>query len=179
MFERLKRRAVYESDWVNLYVDTVRLPSGKVIESYHQLEYPFESVSIICKDTKDRICMIKSLRYTSKKADFQEWEVPAGGIDAGETPIQTACREFREETGLQLENCQLVHSYNPHNSISNKIIHIVFAQLQDTQSTGFDIDEVLQVHWLTIPEIKELIASGQINCGVSEHALLRYLLDSS
>jgi len=31
------------------------------------------------------------------------WDLPKGGIDAGETPIQAALRETREECGLRLE----------------------------------------------------------------------------
>jgi len=30
------------------------------------------------------------------------WDLPKGGIDAGESPLQAALRETREETGLQL-----------------------------------------------------------------------------
>jgi 8-oxo-dGTP pyrophosphatase MutT (NUDIX family) len=31
------------------------------------------------------------------------WDLPKGGIDSGESPIQAALRETREETGLQLD----------------------------------------------------------------------------
>jgi 8-oxo-dGTP pyrophosphatase MutT (NUDIX family) len=35
------------------------------------------------------------------------WDLPKGGIDAGETPREAALRETREETGLQLDAEQL------------------------------------------------------------------------
>ena len=31
------------------------------------------------------------------------WDLPKGGIDVGETPMQAALRETREESGLRLE----------------------------------------------------------------------------
>lgn len=45
--ERLARRPIYESDWVCLYLDTVRLPDGEIIDGYHQLHDPHESVSVV------------------------------------------------------------------------------------------------------------------------------------
>ena len=37
MPERLERTTIYESDYVCLYADRVRMPGGFVIEKYHQI----------------------------------------------------------------------------------------------------------------------------------------------
>lgn len=42
--EKLDRKVIYESDWISLYTDRVRMPDGEIIESYHRLHYPHESV---------------------------------------------------------------------------------------------------------------------------------------
>lgn len=34
--QRLDRRTIYESSWVSLYVDRVRMPSGAIVERYHR-----------------------------------------------------------------------------------------------------------------------------------------------
>jgi predicted NUDIX family NTP pyrophosphohydrolase len=36
-----------------------------------------------------------------RKREEGAWAIPKGGIDEGEAPFETACREFREETGFE------------------------------------------------------------------------------
>ena len=47
MPKRLSRQVIYESDYVCLYADKAQLPSGFVIDKYHQIHYPKEAVSIV------------------------------------------------------------------------------------------------------------------------------------
>ena len=44
---RLERKIIYESDYVCLYAEKVKLPGGAVIEKYHQIHYPHEAVSVV------------------------------------------------------------------------------------------------------------------------------------
>lgn len=43
----------------------------------------------------------KGLVFVAKRIDTvsEAWQMPQGGIDAGETPVQAAMRELKEETG--------------------------------------------------------------------------------
>ena len=45
--ERLFRIIVYQSPWVNLYLDTVKFPNGLVIEKFHLLDFPRAAVTAI------------------------------------------------------------------------------------------------------------------------------------
>jgi len=62
-----------------------RKPEGMVI-------YP------ILKDDPDKIVLIRQYRYP---LDAYLYELPAGLIDAGEDPEQSAIREMKEETGME------------------------------------------------------------------------------
>ncbi len=53
----------------------------------------------ILKEDPQKIVMIRQYRYP---LDDYLYELPAGLIDAGETPAQSAIREMKEETGLDL-----------------------------------------------------------------------------
>ena len=55
------------------------------------------AVRIICVDAHDRVLM---LNWRDPVSGDVLWEPPGGGIEAGETPYDTAGRELSEETGL-------------------------------------------------------------------------------
>lgn len=55
------------------------------------------SVRVLCVDEHDRILL---LRWRDPSTGAYLWEPPGGGIEAGESPLEAARRELREETGL-------------------------------------------------------------------------------
>lgn len=126
MPKRLERTTIYESDYVCLYTDKVRLTSGQVIEKYHQIHYPKESVAIVIFNEKNDILFIHNRRYT---IGHLEWEIPAGKMEEGESPESAARREAKEETGCELQNLKYLCSQNPSNGMSDAIVHIFAAKV--------------------------------------------------
>lgn len=114
--KRLCRTPIYESKWINLYLDKVEYPSGQIIEKYHQLDYPFEAVSVLVVNTLNEICLIRSLRYTTQKI---QWELPAGRIENDEDIIAAGRRELLEETGITTGKLECIFSYYPSPGMSN------------------------------------------------------------
>jgi hypothetical protein len=53
--KRLARRTVYQSTWIDLHLDTVRLPSGAVIDEYHVLDFPREAVGAIVTNERGEL----------------------------------------------------------------------------------------------------------------------------
>ena len=166
--ERLERNAIYESDYVCLYADKVKLPSGYIIEKYHQIHYPHEAVSIVIFNEKDEILMIREKRYTVHRL---EWEIPAGRIEDGETKEEAAGREAMEETGCTLKDLTFLCSQNPANGMSDCTCH-VFAAKVDTESNLQDVDEVDSKVWMPIDKVKELLKNNETMDGVSILAIL-------
>ena len=167
--KRLNRKSIYKSPWINLYIDRVLLPSGRIIEKYHFLDYPKESVVALLQNTNKEILFIKSLRYTTQKV---EWELPAGGIEKGENILEAAKRETEEETGHKPNNLKLIYSFNPSTGMSNQTVHVVFGKITDKPRINFDTDEVKNIKWLSETEVKKLIKKRKIADGISLISLL-------
>src|SRR2546423_11048843 len=48
----------------------------------------------------------------TRREDFEVWCLPSGGVDPGESVAQSAIREVREETGIEVELTRLVGIYS-------------------------------------------------------------------
>jgi 8-oxo-dGTP pyrophosphatase MutT (NUDIX family) len=58
-----------------------------------------DAVRLVVRDSEDRILLFHTHEVTAPELGVW-WELPGGGIDEGETCVDTAVRELREETGI-------------------------------------------------------------------------------
>jgi ADP-ribose pyrophosphatase len=171
--ERLSRSIIYQSPWVNLYLDTVKFPNGLLIEKFHLLDFPHAAVTAIVEDDSRSILFVRICRYTSGAT---EWELPAGGIETGETEIEAASREVLEETGYSSKNHELLYSYYPMNGSANKLFHVVCCKAIE-RIQDFDRNEVSETRWFTRDEAKRMIKNKAVTDGFTLTALLLWLQD--
>ena len=169
--ERLSRSVVYQSPWVNLYLDTVKFPNGFVIEKFHLLDFDHAAVAAIVEDETGNVLFARIPRYTTGAT---KWELPAGGIEQGETILEAAQREVLEETGYASERHQLIYSYYPMNGNANMLFHIVICKSMDKQQ-GFDTNEVSEIRWFSRDEVQQMINDKAVIDGLSLTALLLWL----
>jgi ADP-ribose pyrophosphatase YjhB (NUDIX family) len=70
------------------------------------------------------------------RRDMDIWNLPGGGMEVGELPTETAIRETREETGLEVEIERLVGVYSkPKN---NDLVFVFAARILDGHLTVND-----------------------------------------
>jgi ADP-ribose pyrophosphatase len=169
--ERLARKIVYQSPWVNLYLDKVRFPNGHVIDKFHLLDFPHAAVAVIVENETGSILFARICRYTTGAA---EWELPAGGVEEGETVTEAAGREVLEETGFTSREHQLIYSYYPMSGSANKRFHVVYCRAVE-HAQDFDKNEVSETRWFTTEEVKQMIRDRVVTDGFSLTALLLWL----
>lgn len=159
----------YKGKILNLRRDDVILPNGKT--SVREIVEHSGGSCVVCeKDNK--IFLVKQFRYAYKT---ELWELPAGKLNEGETPEQTAIRELEEETGLRAEKVDLLYEMYPSPGYTNEIIRIYKAENFVQTQMHLDEDEFLSGEWIEIPEIKRMINNGEIKDGKTLVALLGIL----
>jgi ADP-ribose pyrophosphatase len=91
---------VLDRDWtfrgrlISVHVDRLRLPDGR--EVVREVVAHPGAVAIVALPSPDSAILVRQYRHPAE-ADL--WEIPAGKIEAGESPLRCAQRELEEETG--------------------------------------------------------------------------------
>jgi 8-oxo-dGTP pyrophosphatase MutT (NUDIX family) len=163
-------RALYESDWVNLTLVDVELPSGARFE-HHVVRATAEASAVVIR-RDERILLVRRHRFVT---DTCGWEVPAGRVEPGETPAQAGAREAEEETGWRPGPLRHLGTYHPINGLGDHVFHCFEAQSAE-QVGAFDPDEASELVWTSVQRVRELIAAGEMKDGFSLTALLLALM---
>lgn len=170
--ERLARTTIYENPWVNLHVDRVLFPNGRLIEKHHVLDFDKEAVAVIVENGAGEILLVQAYRYITNTI---EWEIPGGTMEPGETVLEAAARETYEESGYETTNHQLIYTYHPMNGIANQIFHVVTCQ-SVAQTGQFDRNEIKSLKWVTKTDIRDMIKRHKMRDGFSLTAVLLHCL---
>ena len=165
----LRRETIYESEWVRLHRDDVRLPDGSVIDGHHVIDFPRPAVCVMPIGDDGRILMIEHYRFIT---DTTGWELPAGQIDEGETPIIAAARELHEESGAVAERLEYLGVYDPCNGSTNLAFHIYIGHGARQTGALTDTNEVQQAAWFDQEDVWRMIEANQIRDGLSLTTLL-------
>jgi ADP-ribose pyrophosphatase len=97
---------IYSGRVVNLRVDEIAQPRGGGRRNVEVVEHA-GGVVVIARPTPSEIVLVKQYRHA---VDAALWEVPAGMIERGEPPIETAHRELLEETGYRAASLSFLWS---------------------------------------------------------------------
>jgi 8-oxo-dGTP pyrophosphatase MutT (NUDIX family) len=161
-------RSIYDSDWMRLVLVDVEIPGVDRFD-HHVVRYPRPASGTVVHDPDRGVLLLWRHRFIT---DTWGWEIPAGRIEAGETPEQAAERETLEETGWRAGPLTPIGSYAPSNGSSDQIFHVFAADGATHVGEPTDVSESERIAWVPIDEVRRLIADGGITDGLSLTALL-------
>lgn len=101
-----------------------------------------------------------TLRSKTKKPSPNLWENTGGAVWAGENVIQAAKRELYEETGLKVEEYELIELSS--SVYDNTISHIFLVRMFETPSIILNPDETIDYKWVSLDTIHELLENRKM-----------------
>lgn len=94
----LNSKTVYQGKVLNVVLDEVHEPSGvKTVREVVRHQGSAVVLPVDDSQSEPRILLEEQFRYAANET---LWEVPAGRVDPGESPLEAAKRELLEETGF-------------------------------------------------------------------------------
>lgn len=150
-------RPIYKGKVVQLHLERVRLPNGHLAE-LEIVRHPGAAAVVPFLD-RDHVILIKQYRHATGKYLY---EIPAGKLMKGESPLSCARREMEEEIGYRARRFKKLVSVYTSPGFCDEIIHIYMAtKLLKTQQ-NLESCEVLQAIAVSVSKVQAMIRSGKI-----------------
>lgn len=125
---------------MHLDVDRIVEPSGAEVER-EVVRHPGAAV-ILPLTREGRVVLIRQFRYAAGETLL---EVPAGTIDPGESPEETARRELAEETGYHPRKLEKLAEFFPSPGILTERMHLFLATELEMREASPEADESLEI----------------------------------
>jgi len=157
-------RYVVDSPYMRLRMDEVELPDGTIVPNYYVRESQ-GFVVIVPLTADERVVLVRQYRYG---ADSIHLELPAGMLLDGEEPRACALRELSEETGYDVERCELAAQYYPEPVRSTARAYVYIASgVRKVREPVPDVTEHLEVELAPLDDFRAMLVDGRIDTGAT------------
>jgi ADP-ribose pyrophosphatase len=164
----LKQEIVFNGSHVKLRVDRVIEPSGH--EATREIVVHPGAVCIVARPTDSEVILIRQYRHST---GGELLEIPAGGLDPGEAPLDAARRELEEETGFLAANVVERGSFWTTPGFTTEYMWLFEATGLTKTQTNPDEDEVIETEVVKVADALRMIEDGRIQDAKSILGLLR------
>ena len=166
----VKANYIFKGKILSLRHDDAMLPDGKPCQREF-VEHGGGACVLYVKDGK--VLLVRQYRYAYGESIY---EIPAGKLDKREDPMQAAIRELEEEGGLMAEEVKLLYVMYPSPGYTNEKIYIYQALSARETKAHLDEGEFLDVEYVPLEKVKEMLQKGEIRDGKTIIALQAYFL---
>jgi ADP-ribose pyrophosphatase len=153
----VESRRLHEGWVVSLRVDRVKLPNGRL--TVREVVEHAPVVAIVALDGRGSVLLVRQYRLPVQRSLL---EIPAGGIDPGESPEEAAQRELQEETGQRAGRLERLCSFFASPGYCDEYMHLYLATALEASALAADADESIEVMRLPLSEAVHLIERGEI-----------------
>ena len=166
----VKQNVVFEGKIIRVRCDDAELPDGKPCKR-EVVDHAGGASVLYVREGK--VLLVRQFRYPYMEETL---EIPAGKLNPGEDPAQTAARELAEETGWQPASVEHMFTIYPTPGYSAEKIYIYRAHGVREGQVHPDEDEFVTAAFYPIDEVLSMIEKGEIKDAKTIIAVMSLLL---
>lgn len=151
----VESRRAFEGRVFGVRIDRIRYPDG----DEHRVDVVEHgaSLAIVATPSPGEVVLVRQYRHPARA---MLWEVPAGSAEPGETALDGARRELREETGFTAERIAPIGSLWITPGFCSERMHFFHAHGLSAGEPAFDEDERIEIGIFSIRAAWRLVADG-------------------
>jgi ADP-ribose pyrophosphatase len=161
------RRTIDVSPWMKLIAREVEFAPGAAPEIYHAVDQR-DYIAIVARTADGRLPIVRQYRPAVEQFT---WELPAGMVDAGESPADCCRRELLEETGFRARAIHTLGSFAPCTARLSNRIHSFFVETV-TQPDTAATEPGIELGLVTPAELADMIRRGEFTLQLHIGAIL-------
>jgi len=169
-FRRLHREVLVDNPWHRYCRDRYVQRDGSEGD-YYYVDMPGSCAAIPVFDD-GTMALVRVRRYL---LGVDLWELPIGGMQEGERPLDVARKELREEAGLVAEDWTALGVFAPYKGVSNERCHVFLARDLREVPQELEPSEQISVHRMPIVDARRTLLDQECGDGQSMAGLM--LLD--
>jgi ADP-ribose pyrophosphatase len=162
-------RVVYAGRILTLHLKYVEQADGR--RYLREIVEHLPGAATVAVDAAGQVLLVRQHRPAVGSAVL---ELPAGLIDPGEEPIDTARRELEEETGYRAGRLEPLVSFYTSPGFTDELIHIFLASSLTETAMRHDDEEEIEVVRMPLSEAIELVMRREISDAKTVAGLLAY-----
>jgi ADP-ribose pyrophosphatase len=166
----LSSQTVYAGKVFGIRRDEVIEPTG-VRTTREMITHP-GSVVVLPVLPDGRVVLIQQYRYAARQ---YLWELVAGRIDEGETPLEAAERELREETGYRAKRFRTFLEFFPTPGFLEEKMYLLLAEGLTPGKAEPEDDERIVARPYTGKQLEQMIRRGTLHDAKTISGVLYYL----
>ena len=168
-FSRRDHRVLVDNPWHRYCVDRYVQTDGSIGHYYFvQMAGSCATIPLFADGST---VLVRGHRYL---LDRELWEFPIGGMKPGETPLDVAKKELKEEAGLSAARWTSLGKVAPYKGVSTEIGHYFLAEDLEIGEQELEPSEDLVVERMPFSDARRLLLSQDVLDGQSAVALLLY-----